>query len=103
MKRRTGPWQRSLLATCALSAAFVAASLLWQSGNTHWAFVVAFTTVWVTLSLTWSDVDYTEESGVMLAQIVDHNFDRVHGRMQELEQQIEELRSRSAPPNRRVS
>jgi hypothetical protein len=103
MKRRIGPWQRSLLATCALSAAFVAASLLWQSGSAHWAFVVAFATVWVTLSLTWSDVDYTEKSGVMLAQIVDHNFDRLHGRMQELEQQIEELRSRKTPSNRRAS
>lgn len=103
MKRRTGPWQRSLLATCALSAAFVAASLLWQSGNPEWAFVVAFASVWVTLSLAWSDVDYTEESGVLLAQIVDHNFDRLHDRLQELEQQIEELRTHRAHPNRRAS
>ena len=103
MKRRTGPWQRSLLATCALSAAFVAASLLWQSGSAHWAFVVAFATVWVTLSLTWSDVDYSEASGIVLAQIVDHNLDRMHERFEELERQLEELRSHRASTNRQAS
>jgi len=103
MKRRIGPWQRSLLATCALSAAFVAASLLWQSGNPQWAFIVAFATVWATLSVTWSDVDYTEESGVLLAQIVDHNFDRLHERLEELERQLDDLREGHARPGRRAS
>jgi 4-hydroxybenzoate polyprenyltransferase len=103
MKRRTGPWQRSLLVTCALSAAFVAASLLWQSGYPQWAFVVAFLTTWITLSVAWSDVDYTEESGMVLAQIVDHNFDRLHERLEELERQLEDLRMLSETPKQRAS
>ena len=103
MKRRTGPWQRSLLATCALSAAFVAASLLWQSGHPQWAFVVAFLTTWITFSVAWSDVDYTEESGVVLAQIVDHNLERLHGRLEDLERQLEDLRVRGETPERRAS
>lgn len=103
MKRKPGPWQRSLLATCALSAAFVAASLLWQSGNPQWAFVVVFATTWVTLSIAWSDVDYTEQSGIQLAQIVDHNFDQLHDRLNELEQQLEALRRQRRAPERRVS
>ena len=103
MKRRIGPWQRSLLATCALSAGFVAASLLWQSGSPQWAFVVAFTTVWATLSVTWSDVDYTEESGMLLAQIVDHNFDQLHGRLEELERQLDDLRKSRTMQDRRAS
>jgi hypothetical protein len=103
MNRRFGPWQRSLLATSALSGAFVAASLLWQSGNPQWAFVIAFITTWITLSVAWSDVDYTEESGVQLAQIMDHNFDRLQDRLEELEQQLEALRRRDTGRDRRAS
>ncbi|MEJ2401217.1 MAG: hypothetical protein P8Y52_07465 [Xanthomonadales bacterium] len=103
MKRKIGPWQRSLIATCALSAAFVAASLLWQAGHPQWGFVVAFLTVWATLSIAWSDVDYSEASGIVLAQIVDHNLDRMHERFEELERQLEELRSHRASTNRQAS
>lgn len=103
MNIRLGPWRRSLLATCALSAAVVAASLLWQSGSPQWAFVLVFATVWVTLSLAWSDVDYSDQSGVVLARIVDHNFDRVHERLEELERQLDVLRTEHVVRSRQAS
>jgi hypothetical protein len=103
MNRRIGPWQRSLLATSALSAAFVGASLLWQGGHPEWAFLLAFATVWVTLSISWSDLHFTEQSGVMLAQIVDHNFEHLHDRLAELERELTALRERGETPRRRAS
>ena len=103
MKRRIGPWQRSLLATCALSAAFVASSLLWQAGQPQWGFLLAFATVWITLSVSWSDLHFTEQSGVLLAQIVDDNFHRLHERLEQLERELEEYRLENGAARRKAS
>lgn len=92
MKRKFGPWQRSLLATSALSAAFVATSMLWQLGHPEWGFLLAFVAVWVTLSIAWSDVDFTEASGLLLAQIVDQNIEHLHDRIELLERELDALR-----------
>ena len=94
--RRTGPWQRALLVTSALSAAFFAAAWVWQAGHPQWAFLIAFLAVWVTLSLVWSEVQFTEDSGVLLAEIVDRNIDGLHDRLGEVERILEELREQRA-------
>ena len=95
MKRnRSGkpnPWQSALLATSGLSAIFVATSLLWQAGYPQWGFLLSFAAVWALLSISWSNVDFTEESGTLLADIVDHNFTQLHERVADLEAQLQNL------------
>jgi hypothetical protein len=94
MRQRFGPWQRSLIATSALSVAFLVASLLWQSGYPHWAFLAGFTTIWTTLALAWSNVAYSDESHILLAQIVDQNYHRLHDRLEKLERELDQVRGR---------
>lgn len=89
---KTAPWQSALLATCGLSAMFVATSILWQSGYPQWGFLLAFAAVWAVISISWSNIDYTEESGSILAGIVDHNFRQLHERIEELEEELKTLR-----------
>jgi len=103
MRRRTGPWKRSLLTTSALSAAFFAGSLLWQAGHPEWAFLLAFLVVWVTLSLFWGDLRFTEDSGLLLAQVVDYNFSGLTERLDDLEKRVAELREPREKTRRRVS
>ena len=100
MPKRVNTWQNGLLATSALAAIFFAASLLWQQGHAQWAFVLAFTAVWALISISWSNVDYAEESGTILARIVDHNFGQLHERLEEMEKELEILREK-APDNYR--
>ena len=95
-KRRKQPWRDSLIATTGLSVFTVAASMLWNSGHPEWAFALAFLAVWMLVAISWSNIDFTEESGSILARIVDHNFTHLHERIEELEQELAEIRN--VPP-----
>ncbi len=96
-------WQSSLLATSGLAAALFAASLLWQQGLAEWGFLLGFAAVWALVALSWSSVDFTERSGVLLAHIMDRNFEQMHERVVELEQEVEFLRGELSEPYRRAS
>jgi len=103
MQKRVNTWQNGLLATSALAAIFFAASLLWQQGHAQWAFALAFTAVWALISISWSNVDYAEESGTILAHIVDHNFNQLHERLEEMEKELEILREQATDRHRQAS
>jgi hypothetical protein len=75
------PWRDALIATTGLSVFVLAATLLWKSGHPEWAFALSFLSVWVLISISWSNIDFTEQSGTILAQIMDRNFDQMHGRV----------------------
>ena len=92
MQKRMNAWQSGLLATSALAAILFAASLLWQQGQPQWAFVLAFAAVWSLISISWANIDYSEESGTMLASVVDHHFDGMHDRIDYLEKELARLR-----------
>lgn len=98
-KRRS--WQNALLATSGLGALFVATSVLWQSGYPQWGFILAFAGVWALIAISWSNVDFTEETGAILARIVDHNFDQMHERVSRLEAELDELHQRMNPATER--
>ena len=95
MRKKVNPWQNGLLATSALAAVLFSSTLLWQQGHPEWAFLLAFSATWVLISISWSSVDYTEESGTILARMVDHNFNHVHERLEELERELEGLREKA--------
>ena len=90
------PWQSALLATSGLAAMFVVTSFLWQAGYPQWGFLLAFGSVWALIAISWSNVDYTEVSSLLLADIVDHNFSHLQERIQQLEEELEQLRSPGA-------
>ena len=103
MRKKMNAWQSGLLATSALAAVFFIASLLWQQGLPHWAFVLAFAVVWVLISISWANADYLDESGSILARIVDQNFDHMHERVHLLERELEELREKASEIRRIAS
>jgi hypothetical protein len=92
--KRKRPWRNALITTTGLSAFFLLASQLWLAGYEQWAFVLGFLAVWTVISISWSNVDFTEESGTILARIVDHNFENQQARLDELETEIAQLRQR---------
>jgi hypothetical protein len=79
------PWRSALIATTGLCLFAVVATMLWNSGYPEWAFVSAFMAIWILIALIWSNDDHNEESGLILARIVDHNFEALYERVQELE------------------
>ena len=95
MKKKANPWQNGLLATSALAAVMFSSTLLWQQGHPEWAFLLAFSATWALISISWSNVEYTEKSGNILARIVDHNFNQVHERLEQLEEELELLREKA--------
>lgn len=104
MANRTfNSWQSSLLATSGLAAALFAASQLWQQGLAEWGFLLGFAAVWALVALSWSSVAFTERSGVLLARIMDRNFEQMHERIVELEQEVEMLREERSGPYRKAS
>ncbi len=103
MSRKVSPWQNGLLATSALSAILFASSLLWQAQHQEWAFLLAFGAVWFLISISWSNVDYTDRTGAILARVVDSNFDHVHERLEALEAELEMLRSDGEDVYRKAS
>ena len=101
MRRTVSPWQSGLLATSALSAVVFAASLLWQAQHQEWAFLLAFSAVWFLISISWSNVDYTDRTGAILARIVDSNCDHVHERLETLEAELEIQRAKKEERDRK--
>lgn len=95
MKNKANPWQNGLLATSALAAVFFSSTLLWQQGYPQWAFLLVFSATWALISISWSNVEYTEESGSILARIVDQNFNQVHERLEQLEAELEVLQEKT--------
>lgn len=98
--QRRRPWRDALIATTGFSATMFVASLLWSSGNPQWAFTIAFVAVWLLLSISWSNIDFTEKSGSILADVMDHNFDHIDQRVEQLEKTITELRALKTPPKK---
>ena len=92
-RKRLQTWQSALLATSGLAALLFASAQLWQLGYPQWAFVLAFTATWALITISWSNVEYTENSGSILARIMDHNFNQLHDRVEELEKELERLRA----------
>lgn len=89
------PWRDAFVASTGLSIFAFAASVLWSTGRHEWAFVLAFAAIWILLSISWSNIDFTEKSGTILASVMDHNFDKLHERIEQLEREIEEMRNRT--------
>jgi len=89
-------WQESLLATAGLAVAIFAATLLWQLGHPQWAFALFFAAVWALIAAVLSSVRFAEQSGLVLAHIVDSNFDDLHERIIALEAALE--KTPDAPP-----
>jgi hypothetical protein len=83
------PWRNGLIATTGLSLFAFFASILWGAGHADWAFVVAFIGLWLLISLIWSSDHFNEESSTVLASIMDHNFEQMHERLEQLEQVLE--------------
>jgi hypothetical protein len=92
--KRKQPWRDALIASTGLSVFVLAASLLWNAGHHQWAFVLVFTATWLLLSISWSNIDFTEKSGAILASVVDHNFQRMHERMEQMERELHEVKNR---------
>jgi hypothetical protein len=90
--KRKQPWRDALIATTGLSVFTLAATLLWNSGFPEWAFALSFVGVWLLISISWSNIDFTEQSGTILARIVDKNFLQMHERIEQLEDEITELK-----------
>jgi hypothetical protein len=86
------PWRDALIATTGLSVFVLAATLLWKSRYPEWAFALSFVSIWVLISISWSYIDFTEQSGSILAGIMDHNFDKMHSRVEQLEAELFALR-----------
>ena len=87
--KRTQTLRNALLATTSLAVVFVVSSILWTQGYPQWAFALGFVSVWAVIALSWSNADFNEESNVILANIVDHNFKQLHERIRELESQLD--------------
>lgn len=95
------PWRNGLIVTTGLSLFTVLATILWNAGHAEWAFVLAFLVIWLLISLFWSNDEFNEKSGSILARIVDHNFDQMHERLEQLEQELDALRNKNREDERR--
>ena len=87
------PWRNGLILTTGLSMLMFGASELWSSGLAEWAFVVSFIAAWCLISIFWSNDRYIEGSNQLLAGIVDHNFERIHERLVDLEHKLDQRNS----------
>lgn len=88
-------WKNSLVATTGLSLFAFISGQLWAAGLQEWAFLLIFLAVWILISISWSNVNYAEESGTILARIVDHNFEGMSEKIRQLEQDLAELKGSS--------
>jgi hypothetical protein len=82
------PWRNGLIVATGLSSLVFASSLLWQAGQAEWGFVLLFGTAWLLISLLLANDGFNEESGVLLAGILDDNIDHLHERIRQLEQEL---------------
>jgi len=89
--KRKQPWRDALIAPAGLSVFGLAASRLWSSGYHEWAFVLVFSATWLLLSISGSNVDFAEKSGVILDSVMDRNFSRMHEEIRRLEKELAEV------------
>jgi hypothetical protein len=82
------PWRDGLIIATGLSALAFASSLLWQAGQAEWGFVLLFGTTWLVTSLFLANDEFNEESGVILARVLDNNVDHLLERIRQLEQEL---------------
>jgi thiol:disulfide interchange protein len=82
------PWRNSLIIATGLNALAFAAYLLWQAGQAEWGFALLFGVSWVLISLLLSNDNFNEESGVILAGILDENVDHLQARIEQLERAL---------------
>jgi len=88
------PWGSGLLLSTALAVLLVPANVLWQAGFPEWAFVLLFGAVWASFSLCLANDRFIEESGLILAQVLDESNDRLLCRIHRLEQELANLNDR---------
>jgi len=81
-------WQAGLIAATALSLMTFCAALLDQAGHTEWAFLLLFAVTWCLVSLFWANDVFNEESGILLAGVLDENMAYVHERLNRLESEL---------------
>ncbi len=82
------PWRDSLMIATGLSALVFTSSQLWQAGLAEWSFALLFATAWSLISLFLANDGFNEESGVILAHLLDDNVDHLHERIHRLEQEL---------------
>jgi len=81
-------WRNGLIIATGLSALVFISSLLWQGGHAEWGFVLVFGASWLLISLLLANDGFNEESGVILARILDDNVDHLLERIRQLEQEL---------------
>jgi hypothetical protein len=96
------PWRNALVATTALSVIFAVSSVLWNSGHPEWAFLLFFLAIWTLISVSWSNIRFAEESGSILAGIVDRNFVHLYAKVERLEEELTALREQSLTRARHI-
>lgn len=82
------PWRTGLVISTLLTALFFCASMMWQAGYAQWAFALAFVALWALVSLLLVNDEFNENSGLLLAGIIDENVDHLLERIQQLEQKL---------------
>ena len=97
------PWRVGLMTTTCLSLFVVVASLLWSAGYAEWAFLLVFVALWAFISFIWSNDHFIEQSGSILAGIIDHNFRQLHERMDFLEQELERVQDQRGDQTRKTA
>lgn len=78
----------------------VTGSQLWQAGYQQWAFLLFFATLWVFFTVCLANDRFNEQSGVILARVIDENVDDLLERIRQLEDSvamIQEAQSEDAP------
>lgn len=97
------PWLNGLITTTILAVVLTFSGQLWADGRPEWAFAVFFAGAWLLISIFWSNARYNEESGLILADIIDHNFREISDRIDQLEQRLADTARRSDPADRNAA
>ena len=97
------PWLNGLITTTILAVVLTFSGQLWADGRQEWAFAAFFAGAWLLISLFWSNVRYNEESGLILADIIDHNFREISDRIDQLEQHLADTGRQSNPADRNAA
>jgi hypothetical protein len=97
--QKQNPWQAGLITATALSLVTFCAALLNQTGYAEWAFLLMFAAIWCLVSLFWANDSFNEESGFLLAGVMDENMSYVHQRLGQLESELEKMLERPVNPS----
>jgi len=94
------PWSGSLLWSTLLSGLAVAGSMLWHAGFLQWAFVLFFAALWLFFTICLANDRFNEQSGLILARLLDENVEHLLDRIRELEETVASLSDTQsqAPP-----